>query len=313
MFVSIGFDDNSSADGMNWAMGVAKERRNPDRSAVTISFYSNTVYSGTAGSAWKSAQDAGHEVGNHTDQHQHGAAFTVDQWTNEISTCTSGLNGLGIDEVYGFRTPFLEYNEATFTALNELGIEYDCSIEEGYQPEQDGTNYAWPHTLDEGSPGNDVLVEWGLKDPIGKHPGLWEMPVHPVIVPPDEECEKYGVPTGFRDKMKSVADYFDVEGGKITGLDYNMYATGMFLMNKAEFVATLKYTFDLRYNGNRAPMMFGAHSQYYSSEWNSAPNMTLAERQAAIEEFLDYVLKETDTRVVSIKEILEWCKDPQPL
>jgi rod shape determining protein RodA len=42
-------------------------------------------------------------------------------------------------------------------------------------------------------------------------------------------------------------------------------------------------------------------------------NMTLAERQGAIEEFLDYVLEHDDVRVLSNKEILEWCKAPKSL
>ena len=61
--------------------------------------------------------------------------------------------GVTEEDIFGFRTPFLKYNNATFEALQAEGFVYDCSIEEGYQPDHDGTNYYWPYTLDEGSPG----------------------------------------------------------------------------------------------------------------------------------------------------------------
>ena len=56
-------------------------------------------------------------------------------------------------------------------------------------------------------------------------------------------------------------NYFDVADGKVTGLDYNMFAE--FKMSDAEYAATLKYTLDLRLRGNRAPFMFGGHSVNY--------------------------------------------------
>ncbi|MDJ0762789.1 MAG: polysaccharide deacetylase family protein [Myxococcota bacterium] len=312
LFVSIGFDDNSSSDGMHFALELAADRKNPDGSDISFSFYVNTTYAGAAATSWVDAATAGHEIGNHTDSHPHGSAYTTNQWVNEIVACDSALADLGLNTV-GFRTPFLEYNDATFSALVQLEKQYDCSIEEGWHWEQDGTDYCWPYLLDNGSPGNDVLVDWELHEPISNHVGLWELPPHPVIVPPDNLCEAYGVPVGLRDKLHSLVSWFDPEGGKITGLDYNIYAGGMFEMNQAEFLATLKYTYDLRKMGNRAPMMFGAHSQYYTSEWNQAPNITLEERKQVLASFLDYVLQDDFVRVVSMEKVLAWCKDPKPL
>jgi hypothetical protein len=171
--------------------------------------------------------------------------------------------------------------------------------------------------MDEGSPGNDILVETIQKEPVGKYPGFWQMPVHPVIVPPDDKCEEYGVESGFRDRMAQVNTWWEdqKDTGKITGLDWNMIANlGGFEMNKEEFLATLKYTYDLRKKGNRAPFMLGAHSQFYADKWTSAPNIPSAEdRQSVIEDFLDYVLKDDFVKVVSIGKIMEWCKNPKPL
>ncbi len=344
-FVAIGFDDNAysglegsaGTGGMTWAVDMFGARQNPDGSDVKGSFYMTSIYADQWQSesptfvkrAWRRALDEGHEIGNHTRGHQHGSAFDAAQWETELQACIDTMalpfdpaesnfspdpaKGIGVAtaDIVGFRTPFLEYNDATLATVKALGFHYDCSIEDGWHWEQDGTDYLWPYTLDSGSPGHDVLVEWGSKAPISPHPGLWELPVHPVIVPPDDRCAEYGVTPGLRDRLKAIQSWFDVEGGKITGFDYNLWVS--FRMTKAEFLATLKYTLDLRLAGNRAPFMFGAHTDYYSSKYTAVPNATLQERQDAIEEFLDYALSKSMVRVTSNEEILSWVRNPVPL
>ena len=115
------------------------------------------------------------------------------------------------------------------------------------------TSFNWPYTLDGGSPGHEILVEWGSKEPINPHPGLWEMPAYPVVVPPDSAAAEYGIPVGLRAKLQSVQSWFDTDSGKITGFDYNLWVS--FNMTKEEVVATLKYTLDQRLEGNRAPLL----------------------------------------------------------
>jgi peptidoglycan/xylan/chitin deacetylase (PgdA/CDA1 family) len=330
---------------MAWASALQEGRVNPnvgnvrnyDGTPITMSFYMTSVYVDVWMSesptfvkrAWRAAYNAGHEIANHTHNHNHGAAFTPDQWGTEVDTCTTWLTqpfdanesdfmpnanaGIGVprEEIYGFRTPFLEYNQNTLATVLDRGFWYDCSIEEGFQIDQDGRNFLWPYTLDGGSPGHDILVSWGLKSPIAVYPGLWELPVHAVIVPPDDACERYGVPSGLRTRLNALHSWFDVEGGKITGFDYNLWVS--FAMSKAEFLATLKYTLDLRLEGNRAPFMFGTHSDYYSSKYTGASRSTPQERREAIEEFLDYALTHEVVRVVSHKQILDWVRNPSPL
>jgi peptidoglycan/xylan/chitin deacetylase (PgdA/CDA1 family) len=344
-FVSLGFDDNAysgldgsgGTGGMTWATQMARQRTNPDGTPVRVSFYMTSIYMDQWQSesptfvkrAWHTAMTDGNEIGDHTLSHAHGDQFDLAHWRTEIQSCITSLTkpfdpdevnfspdaskGIGLDraKVYGFRTPFLEYNDATLAAVKELGFHYDTSIEDGYQYEQDGTNYLWPYTLDHGSPGHEILVKWGSKAPITPHPGLWELPVHPVIVPPDDKCAQYGVPSGLRARLQARQSWFDVEGGKITGFDYNLWVS--FAMTKAEFLATLKYTLDQRLAGNRAPMMFGAHTDYYSSKYTAVPNATLIERQQAIEEFLDYARAKPMVRIKPNQEILEWVRNPVPL
>jgi len=338
---------NSGGDGgMRWAIDMAAARTNPagsgqaatyDGTPVSLSFYLTSVYAGTWMSesptfvkrVWNEAYVAGHEIANHTHDHAHGEAFSAAEWDTQIQQCSDWITkpfdanepdtspddskgvGVAAADLVGFRTPFLEYNDATLQALDGLDFWYDCSIEEGWQSDQDGTDFNWPFTLDNGSPGHDVLVDWGQKEPISNYPGMWEMPVHPVIIPPDNKCAEYGVPVGLRSKLKALHSWFDDESGKLTGFDYNLWA--LFKMTKAEVVATLKYTLDLRLQGNRAPFMFGVHSDYYSPKWTGAPNATDAERREAIEEFVDYALSKSDARVVSVKQILDWVRNPAAL
>jgi hypothetical protein len=329
LLVSIGFDDNGrsglpgSGDdaSLAWALAMADSRTNPDGSRVRFSFYFSTFYIAsfqyesptTVKRAWHQALVDGHEVGDHTHSHQHGGAFTVDDWRAEMQTCidwlvkpfdpdepitphdrTKGI-GAAASDIVGFRTPYLEFNDEAFAALDAMELRYDCSISDGFHPAQGAQTFVWPYTLDDGDTQGDV----------GSHPGLWEMPVHPIVVPPDEECEAYGVPPGLRARLG-----VDEEDGEITGFDYNLWELAS--MSKAEVVATLKYTLDQRLAGNRAPMMFGAHTENYASDYPT-PRATPAERREAIEEFLDYALSRPEVRVMPNRAILDWVRNPVPL
>jgi hypothetical protein len=327
MFVSFGFDDNPYNDGMNWAVSAFGALTNPpgkgnaatfDGTPVRATFYHSSTYTAAA-SSWKAAYNAGFETGDHTVHHYHGGTadmgmnFNEAGWTKEIQGCidylTGGAVGMKRAEIYGFRTPFLQYNANVFPAVKALNFWYDCSIEEGHQEDQDGTNYLWPYTLDHGSPGNATHPRL---TPIQTWPaGLWEMPAYRVIVPPDTEAAKYGVPAGLRAKLRTLRpNGVGITQGKITGLDYNLWYD--YNLTKAEFVATLKYTLDTRLRGNRAPLLFGMHSAIYTAQ-EATVNASLAERKAAIVEVLNYARSKPEVRIVTTKAVLDWIRNPVPL
>jgi peptidoglycan/xylan/chitin deacetylase (PgdA/CDA1 family) len=320
-FILLGFDDNPSAEPVNWVVDYLEARRNPagagqaatfDGAPVRMIFFSN-------GKHWKDratvaahqrALAAGHEIANHTQNHEHGRKFTVEQWTKEMSTCdaTFAAEGIPAKGLVGFRTPFLEYNAQTFVALAAGGRLYDSSIEEGAQPGQDGTNFLWTYTLDDGSPGNAASSSAGETRRVGRHPGLWEIPVHVFLVPDDVECTRQGVPPGLRARIGTAlkAAYGSGSGepaNKITGLDWNVFeAAGC---TGPEFLAILKHTLDRRLAGNRAPFMVGGHTDLYPA---SKP-----ERRKALEEFVAYALTKPEVRFVTGPQLIEWLRAPVPL
>lgn len=342
LFVSFGTDDNpysglegsGGGGGMHYLTELFASRTNPagsgnaltfDGSPLHYSFYVNTKFITTEGEedpkfvrqSWKEAIEQGHEIGVHTHSHPHGRDFSVKEWEREDQLCIDLLTqpqGLGVprNQIIGFRTPYLEYSDNTLTAAEHAGFLYDCSIEEGFQEDQDGRNFIWPYLLDHGSPGNAATYERLDLPLVREHKGLWELPVYAFIVPPDELCETYGVSPGFRARMKQKNEYFEMEQGKITGMDWNLWFE--YGMDKAEFLATLKYTLDLRLEGNRCPLMVGMHSWIYADRNRDLPpKTTVQERREAVAEFLGYALSKPEVRFVSAKELLAWIQSPAPL
>jgi hypothetical protein len=337
-FVSMGFDDNKYQDGVEWAAALVRSRINPkgtgnpgtyDSMPARAGFYIMAL-PGYDNPLLKSAlYDLyldGNELGDHTLNHLDGVEgkFTVANWTAEILPCLGFLTDslfIPSTDIWGFRTPFLAYNNNGFTAMKNAGFVYDCSIEEGENPAIDGTNFMWPYTLDNGSPGANYSAGIGSHEPIDStHKGLWELPSYQVIAPPDSLCSAYGIPTGLRHRfynnlITSNADSsFDTLEGKITGLDYNIWYD--FNATADEFVAILKYTLDLRMKGNRAPFLCGAHTDFYSIQYVSDPkgcNTNYLQRRAAMASFFDYALAKPEVRVVPPREIIRWMRNPVAL
>lgn len=345
-----GLEPGERAGAMSWALDMLAQRKNPGRGGSddpfggrppTASFYCSSAALNGEGPdeparvrrVWQRALAQGHEIGNHSHSHPHGQEFSRAAWRSQISHCNrllqrssdadarvepapqgeladAGLPGLGLaaDGLIGFRTPYLEYGKPTFEAVDELGFVYDCSIEDGFQPDCHGGHLPWPYTLCRGSAGHDYWVARGEREAMGQHPGLWELPAHPVIVPDDAACGDFGLQAGLRRRMATEQPSFAVEDGKITGFDYNLWA--MFEMSAPEFTATLQHSLNLRLAGNRAPMLLGAHTDYYCDAWNDAPHTTGAQRRTAFEAFVDHALSHPEVRIISAAQLLTWLRQP---
>jgi hypothetical protein len=300
LLVGIGFDDNAYEDGMQWILDFMKSKMNPkgrgdactfDGTPARVTFFINShvgittdVLKGLHGRAYRE----GHEDGNHTDTHAESLQQNPDKavWNKEISTCNDYLVSLGVPRasIVGFRTPFLQQSEATFEAVVEQKFRYDSSIEHYYGV----GGFDWPYTLDAGKD----MTHTYLTNPQKSYPGLWEMPVNEL--------------------MLNTTGY-----SAVTGLDYNMWI--VMKMNRRQFVDTLKANLDIRLKGgtspaNRAPLLFGGHTDLYSrlnADANATASASVDDRRAAVEEFIDYALSyNAAVRLVPYAEVLHWMQAP---
>ncbi len=272
--------------------------------------------------AWREAVDRGHEIAIHTHTHPHGRAFSVAQWEEEMRRSIEILtsppdpgetperpnahSGLGVPRsaLLGFRAPYIEPGDNGMTAAANLGLVYDSSIEEGPGLGPHFGGFAWPYRLDQG-----ILAN---RPPIGRHPGLWEIPIGNYIVPPDGDCARYGVAPGLRARLQKVQAYFKPENGEITGMDWNLWSE--FSMTPREFTATLEYTLDRHLAANRCPMTVGLHSELYTVRSGApADAAEIRARRAALEEFFAYALAKPEVRFIDHRELLDWMRAPAPL
>jgi hypothetical protein len=249
-FISFGWDDNAYTDGMTWILEFMKSKMNPagrgnpctfDGSPARSTFFNNShvgvMTDPGIQDAHLRAYREGHEAANHTDTHDELLQRNMDKarWIKELSTCNQYLVDLGIPraDIIGFRTPFLQQAEQTFEAIVDQKFRYDCSIEHFYY--HDG--YVWPYTLDNGK----APMHTYQTAPMGKYPGLWELPVYEL--------------------MTSTTGY-----GSVTGFDYNMWISQN--MTKAKAVETFKASLQIRLMGgnapaNRVPLLIGTHTLRY--------------------------------------------------
>lgn len=344
-----GYEGSDSEGGVSWILDLFDSLTNNqginnpqtyDGSKCFTSFFCSSQYIkefkkeliSSNKRAWFNARMKGHEICNHTHTHNSFADIAQmkpDQWKNEINKCNTELQkpfliinkslettdtGININkgEVFGFRAPFLEYNNNLFDVLKELSFTYDSSLIEGMQTSQNGENMFWPYTINN-IPTNNPFIKLE-KENLKNFSGLWEMPIYSLIIPNDELSDKYYFKKGLRNKIKKLSKS-DMKSPytKVMGLDYNLMVE--YKLTKSDVLAIMKYNFDLKYNSNRSPFIFVAHSENYATNTPSwkTENLTVKEKQEVIEEFLKYTLTKEDTRVVSLKQIEEWMKTPTSL
>jgi len=346
-FIFIGSDDNSwSPGGMASYMNLLDPLKNPvgigqketyDGESIRMSFYSNTA---EQGSGWydlhKRAADNGYEIGLHTASHPFLGSNAISEFSSNLATLTSTKTDVNckyiwnqeafkLDEICdttiiniterskitGVRAPYLYTSDYVFDALDELGLRYDCSVEEGMQTSITSPNgFVYPYTADGGAtPGwlylSDTLK--AISKPLQSHPGKWQIPAYPLFYIPDSLRSQYGVSANY-DKNKGA--HLSQNGGrgeisvssdgkKVSGLDYDAFNVQNWTTH--ELAMTLLYNLDLRLDGNRVPLTFCVHSQ-------SASQTT-----PALKEFIDIVLageKYKDVRFVTGNQLIDWMENP---
>jgi hypothetical protein len=242
--------------------------------------------------------------------------------------------------LHGFRAPRLESDPGQFFALRELGYEYDCGLEEGYEENVDGTNFLWPYTTDNGSINAFTQKSNGEHMYLDSMPaGLWEIPSNCVIVPTALRkgifAKYHAISAGAvgEDWTKnptlvaqdSTEWCYGSGGGKITCLDFNMFV--LWGLTKDEFIQTMVYNLKLRMAGGKAPFHYGCHPDYYTPIYDNATLQnafnkdsyglvvskgwnTWKDRKAAVEAFLDSAIH-LGAFVVSGHELVQQVKAMQ--
>lgn len=339
-FVMFGSDDNYYADGINWLVKTAfAGKTNPDGSPAQIVFFI-TAGGGTSANggvfapgtvnqteqdvvdSWKGAYAAGHEIGDHTWDHDMsdstaGNSYTLAEWQTEISLSQDFLkNQVGIPacELDGWRFPYLSFDDAGFQAYQAAGFLYDTSVEFGYNwwmppgapasgygpgSAESGKHYWWPQTLDTGFPSdsNSGFNPTETKM-VMAHPGVWEFYEH-----------TWNSPDPTNSAMVRT----------VTGLDYNMWERMATNPGQGyDFCGTLKYTFEQRYNGNRSPFNVGIHSTIYSPDDPTQDTFfgnVSDTRRAGLQCFIDYLFSGAfpDVRVVGFHKVIDWMRNPKAI
>lgn len=212
-----------------------------------------------------------------------GKSISSNAWKGAIELGEEQLNeyldiSVQNGKVSGFRAPRLEVNSELFFALEELGYEYDCGLEEGYEEHRDGSNFLWPYTTDNGSRNAWTQYSLGEMRFVDSMPsGLWEIPVNAIVVPTEirdrvwENHKEVMIAEGETptDEDKS---HWTQNSGKITSFDFNTWI--LWGMEKDTWIESMKHTTQLRLNGNKAPFHYGAHTQYYTPMYDNANLLT---------------------------------------
>jgi hypothetical protein len=216
----------------------------------------------------------GAEIADHTMAHDQYRANVQDWWT-EIQGARqylSVLGGIPQSAITGFRTPFLNPNANTLTALKTAGgFMYDSSMVDSLSKQG---SYVYPFTLDSGNPFcDDTTVDSTLCGSGGLNvPGLWEIPLTPLR---------------------------DMTSPLLTPLTL-MDLAGTGYANKLQI---LKLNFLDHYNGNRAPFHIPLHCSYSASNENL--NVLNDFYNWVHSQY-------TDVYFVTYSQMMQWMKSPVP-
>ncbi|HEX3776290.1 MAG TPA: polysaccharide deacetylase family protein [Polyangiaceae bacterium] len=338
-FVAVTFDDNfisglgDVTGGMTFVTDLLRNKLNPpgngtagtfDGTPVRTTFFFTSLYIETDDgnrTAWRTAVTDGHEPADHTVHHSDGTEFSADDWQSEIGGCVNELTspdiGIGISasDVIGFRSPYLAYNPNLVPTLQQDHFVYDSSVQSCFQDNENGTNCAWPYTLDAGSPDAATVTDKFQRPGLSTNPGFIEFAIPALIVPSDEIAPQYGITPGLRDRIPPampLPSFYEKNTGKIAGLDATLFVDAG--LSASEVLGVLKYNLDLHLQGNRSPLVFVAHSHIYADNYTAAANaLSVADRQNAISSFIDYALSKPEVRMRPLRDLVNWLDTPTPL
>jgi hypothetical protein len=121
----------------------------------------------------------GHEIALHTVSHSTAYTSPLEKWQLEIGTAKrymTTFSEVPEKSIIGFRAPYLGFNTAMFTAMQQFNLTYDSSMVcIPNTPTCPYGKFYWPYTLDYG-PALPCGFAAGNQCP-GNLPGVWESPM----------------------------------------------------------------------------------------------------------------------------------------
>lgn len=217
------------------------------------------------------------------------------------------------NELYGFRAPRREVSSNLYRALVDKGYEYDCSLEEGYEEHRTGSNFLWPYTVDNGSHNSWTQFNNGERRTLQSMPvgtGLWEIPLNALIVPEDirenvwANYEKIALFDMSQSELDEAKPQW-IHHGKIPAIDYDMFIK--WGITSENWLKTMKNSLELRLTGNKAPLNYNAHSDYYTPTYDF--QVLLHEKNYQTKGLcVTHNWNNWETRKHSMEEWISWAK-----
>lgn len=197
-FIFVTFDDAVNPD-IYEMIGRISSHRHADGSPVGFTFFVSTDW--TDYYLVHKLHAAGHEIAAHTITHTTGNATDFLTWVREIEGCREALHrlaGVPLEQIRGFRAPYLAYNAATYEALHALGFDYSTSVSEplgkfSISPAE----MIWPYTLHDGL----QQILWTGTGPSVSLPDLMEIPMWLLYERDGRAHAKEMDPAGTREQL----------------------------------------------------------------------------------------------------------------
>ncbi|CAL6037508.1 chitin_deacetylase [Hexamita inflata] len=216
---------------------------------------------------------------------------------NKITNDTNGqLNNISYFQIpndtkrqnkYGFRAPFLKVNQDLLEIVQKTFL-YDSSTHFDFcRIIKNRADCYFPFTLE------NVPKEAEPEFESIKQHKILEIPISTFIVPP--------YTLGFNLQLKY--------GKIIYGGDWTCWAE--LDMSAEEFNIIIRYTIECHMNGNKAPVVLGLHSDYYTEEFDTEnPQMksNYIQRQQALLDIIQYC-NELNLKIVRMDQLAAWMFD----
>ncbi|XP_015592740.1 uncharacterized protein LOC107266605 isoform X2 [Cephus cinctus] len=181
--VLITFEDAVNAENFNlYTELFTDDKKNPNGCPIRATFFVSHQYTN-----YRDVQflwNAGHEIAAHSVTHRGPEEWwsqnaTIEDWFDEMVGVANIINkysGVRMEDIKGLRVPFLRLGwNRQFLMMTEFGFEYDTSM---VAPFSDPP--IWPYTMDYRPP--HKCVGLGQICPSRSYPGIWEIPLNPLLV-----------------------------------------------------------------------------------------------------------------------------------